>query len=305
MPLYENAPFYISAYGIAVDRGFIGDEDEWLASLRGERGHGVTILGAYPDETALRAAHPAGKPGDNYLVGTFEDFLIYFWNELEGDWGSMDIRGPEGPMGPVGPQGETGAAGPKGETGLPGPKGETGDTGPKGETGPAGQIGPQGITGDTGPAGSRGWSLLLGGLDYGERRVLQVLDWVGGEGQPPDNSPTRYIGLYGLVTDINLAKDSRGSQGPEGDTGLTGPKGDTGNTGPKGDTGLTGPKGDTGLTGSKGDTGNTGPAGYTPVRGTDYWTAADIAAMELYIRDYADAQIGTVNSALEARLLGS
>lgn len=39
--------------------------------------------------------------------------------------------------------------------------------------------------------------------------------------------------------------------------------------GEKGDTGATGPQG------TKGDKGDPGTAGYTPVKGTDYWTAAD------------------------------
>ena len=39
---------------------------------------------------------------------------------------------------------------------------------------------------------------------------------------------------------------------------------------------LKGPQGEKGDTGS---TGGTGPAGYTPVRGTDYWTAADQQAI--------------------------
>ena len=42
-----------------------------------------------------------------------------------------------------------------------------------------------------------------------------------------------------------------------------------GDKGDKGDPGAKGAKGD------KGDKGDTGEAGYTPVRGTDYWTAAD------------------------------
>ena len=48
-----------------------------------------------------------------------------------------------------------------------------------------------------------------------------------------------------------------------------------GEQGPQGEKGETGPQGPQG---EKGDTGDTGPAGtngYTPVRGTDYWTAAD------------------------------
>ena len=90
-----------------------------------------------------------------------------------------------------------------------------------------------------------------------------------------------------------------GAKGDTGDTGPQGPKGDTGDTGPQGpkgdtgDTGPQGPKGDTGDTGPqgpKGDTGDTGPQGKTPMKGTDYWTAADrqqmvndvIAALPVY-----------------------
>ena len=43
------------------------------------------------------------------------------------------------------------------------------------------------------------------------------------------------------------------------------------NIAPTGGTGPQGPKGDTG------DTGPRGPAGHAPVKGTDYWTAADKA----------------------------
>lgn len=44
--------------------------------------------------------------------------------------------------------------------------------------------------------------------------------------------------------------------------------------------GQRGPKGDAG---SKGDQGAKGDAGKTPVRGTDYWTTADIAEINKYI----------------------
>jgi len=41
----------------------------------------------------------------------------------------------------------------------------------------------------------------------------------------------------------------------------------------------------------KGLKGDTGAAGYTPVRGTDYWTAADIATMESYLNNYVNTVI--------------
>ena len=83
------------------------------------------------------------------------------------------------------------------------------------------------------------------------------------------------------------AKGDTGAQGPQGETGAKGDKGDTGAQGPQGDIGATGAKGDKGDKGDKGETGATGAAGAAPVRGTDYWTAADIAA----IKSYVDAAI--------------
>lgn len=81
-----------------------------------------------------------------------------------------------------------------------------------------------------------------------------------------------------------------GQQGEKGLQGATGEKGDPftyadftaeqlaelkGPKGEKGDTGEQGPQGPKGDKGEKGDTGPAGANGYTPVRGTDYWTAAD------------------------------
>lgn len=59
----------------------------------------------------------------------------------------------------------------------------------------------------------------------------------------------------------------QGAQGPEGDTGPQGAQGPKGDIGPQG---VQGPKGDTGPQGLKGD---------TPIKGTDYWTAEDKAAI--------------------------
>ena len=75
----------------------------------------------------------------------------------------------------------------------------------------------------------------------------------------------------------------QGIQGEKGDIGETGPQGEQGPKGDKGDTGTQGIQGEKGPQGEKGETGETGPAGangkdgYTPVKGVDYFTAADKA----------------------------
>lgn len=50
-----------------------------------------------------------------------------------------------------------------------------------------------------------------------------------------------------------------------------------------------GSKGSTGATGATGAPGAAGEDGYTPVRGTDYWTADDIATIQSYIDEKAAA----------------
>ena len=180
--------------------------------------------------------------------------------------GPAGPHGPQGEQGEQGPQGEPGTAGPKGETGEPGPAGPKGDTG---EQGPQGEPGPQGPKGDTGPQGPQG---IPGAVSFDELTEEQKESIRGPQGPKGDTGP----------------QGPQGEQGPKGDTGDTGP---AGHQGEKGDTGPQGPQGEPGPQGPKGDTGPQGPQGpkgepgYSPVRGTDYWTAADIAQIKSYVDD--------------------
>ena len=233
--------YYITAYGIAVKHGFVGTEEEWLATLKGEKGDPAVNLGSYDDYETFISEHPTGEDGDVYIVGT----QFYAWEN--GDWadkgswqgpkGDKGDQGEKGDAGPRGPAGQTGEPGPKGDTGEPGPQGEKGQKGDKGDpftyedftpeqlsalTGPQGPQGPKGDTGDTGPQGEKG--------DTGETGPQ------GPKGEPGNTGPQGPKGDQG----------EPGPQGPKGDTGDTGPQG------PKGDTGETGPQG------PKGDKGDTG-----------------------------------------------
>lgn len=118
---YENPPYYITAYGLAVKRGFQGTLDEWLASLRGPTGPagaGVVIKGVYETLADLIAAHPTGEAGDYYNVGASEEnYVTYFWNVESEEWDSISIIGPTGPTGDTGPTGPTGPQGPTGPAG--------------------------------------------------------------------------------------------------------------------------------------------------------------------------------------------
>ena len=123
----------------------------------------------------------------------------------------------------------------------------------KGETGP---IGPQGLQGEVGPAGPQGE--------------------IGPQGPVGPEGPK---GADGTMTFEDLTPEQKASlKGDKGDTGAAGPQGEPGPKGDKGDPGPQGPKGDTGETGAQGPQGlqgEPGTNGTTPVKGVDYWTAAD------------------------------
>lgn len=126
-------------------------------------------------------------------------------------------------------------------------KGETGSAGPQGPQGEVGPAGPQGETGPQGPVGPEGPKGADGTMTF------------------EDLTPEQKASL-------------KGDKGDKGDTGAAGPQGEPGPKGDKGDPGPQGPKGDTGETGAqgpKGDKGEPGTNGTTPVKGVDYWTAAD------------------------------
>lgn len=126
-------------------------------------------------------------------------------------------------------------------------KGPAGPQGPQGLQGAIGPEGPQGETGPQGPAGPEGPKGADGTMTF------------------EDLTPEQKASL-------------KGDKGDKGDTGAAGPQGEPGPKGDKGDPGPQGPKGDTGETGAqgpKGEKGEPGTNGTTPVKGVDYWTAAD------------------------------
>ncbi len=75
--------------------------------------------------------------------------------------------------------------------------------------------GPQGNDGTNGDNGFNGWTPVIAIVTDGERRVMQVASWTGGEGTPPDSGV--YVSGTGFTTDIANAIDIRGEQGVQGE----------------------------------------------------------------------------------------
>ena len=93
--------------------------------------------------------------------------------------------------------------------------------------------------------------------------------------------------LGGIKVGENLTISSDGTLGaPYAEKGEKGDKGD------KGDKGEPGEPGADGADGVPGQDGADGADGYTPQRGVDYWTDADVAAIHSYI----DTQLGVIEN---------
>lgn len=102
------------------------------------------------------------------------------------------------------------------------------------------------------------------------------------KGPAGPQGPQGEKGADGTMTFEDLTPEQKaslkGDKGDKGDTGAAGPQGEPGPQGPAGEPGPKGDKGDTGATGAQGPQGlqgEPGTNGTTPVKGVDYWTAAD------------------------------
>lgn len=107
----------LSAYEVAIKNGFEGSEEEWLLSLRGEKGntgHGLEIKGyveTYEELPDGTSGTPSPTIGDIYQVGL--GGLLYLW---DGEW--VFLGSYKGEQGPQGYPGATGDKGDKGDKGV-------------------------------------------------------------------------------------------------------------------------------------------------------------------------------------------
>lgn len=292
----------LSAYQIAVELGFVGTEEQWLASIEGPQGP-IGLTGPKGDTGPAGQTGLQGNPGPAGIQGLKGD---------KGDKGDTGTQGPIGYPGPIGPKGD------KGDIGIQGPIGLTGPQGPKGDKGDTGSQGIQGPIGLTGPQGSPGKTSYQHAVDNGftgtEQQWLASLKGPKGDkGDTGTQGPKGDVGSQGIpgqqgsnglsAYEIAVSQGFPGSepawlaslQGPQGTAGdngqsayetavdegfvgteaewlasLKGPKGDKGDPGspgPAGADGLQGPAGADGQQGPKGDNGSPGAQGIQGPKG--------------------------------------
>lgn len=247
----------------------------------------ASVNGISPDENGnveIEAGGSGGAGADGFSpiasVTQTDSGAVITITDANGTTTATVTNGKDGADGVNGEKGDKGDPGEQGIQGIQGEKGEKGDTGPqgekgeKGDTGSPGADGAKGDKGDTGAAGADG--------------VSATHSW---------NGTVLTITSASGTSSANL----KGEKGDKGDS-IKGDKGDTGADGVsvssvKQTTTSSADGGSNVVTvtlsngttstftvknGSKGSTGATGATGATgpkPVKGTDYWTAADKESM--------------------------
>lgn len=194
-----------------------------------------------------------------------------------------------------------------------------------GADGKDGKDGVDGQPGKDGKDGSNGFSPTIRTIETTDGYDIEITDINGTRTITIVNGKDGKNGLNGQD-----GKDGvDGKDGADGQDGAKGEKGDPGNPGATGNgiasivktntsglidtytitftdgttttfqvtngqNGQPGANGQDGRDGINGVDGQDGQDGYTPVRGTDYWTSSDIAAIESYCANYIDANITQV-----------
>ena len=266
-----NPDMRYAIYQLAVADGYEGDYEQWLASIKGEK----------------------GDPGENGQVGHTPVITI-------GDDGYWYVDGNNTHVKAQGSQGEQGAKGDKGD------KGDKGETGAQGQKGDAGNQGPAGQNGTNGQDGVSIVSIIKtasnGLIDTytitysnGATSTFTITNGADGsagsqgiQGQPglDGHTPVITIGNNGnwFVDGVDTNIKAQGPKGDKGDTGDQGPQGEQGPAGQDGQNGANGQDGQSPYIGSNGnwwigetDTGikaqgQQGPAGQDGATGQTAWS---------------------------------
>ena len=255
-----------SAYEVAVDNGFVGTEQEFIESLKGEQGPQGPMG---PQGPRGYSAYNAWKTLEGNENGTVEEFIEALRGEI----------GPQGPKGEKGDKGEQGLSAymlAKTYDGFKGSLPEWLDS----------LVGPQG------PQGPKGDPLKFEDLTEEQlESLIRDIELSAGLGKS----------AYEVAVDNGFKGTEKewldSLVGPQGPQGEKGEQGEVGPQGPQGEKGEVGPQGPQGEKGEQGPQGEKGADGHTPVKGVDYFTEEEVNEIkydDTEIRNSVDNKVDKV-----------
>lgn len=237
---------------------------------KGEPGESYKIKGpAYATVEAMQAAVANPEEGDQYNVGAGAPYNVYRWTGSK--WEDQgQLRGPNGFVFTPSVS-DDGLLSWSNDGGLENPQSVNirGEKGERGEPGPAYTIKGQAYA--TVEALQAAVTNPEEGDQYnvGTHPPYNIYRWTGGAWE--DQGKLR--GAQGATFTPSVSEN--GVLSWTNDGGLANPS----------SVNIKGDKGDRGEPGATGSPGAAGADGYTPVRGVDYWTESDIAAIKGYVDD--------------------
>jgi hypothetical protein len=297
----EAVRYYLTAYQLAVKHGYTGTEVEWIESLKGpagEPGTGLQLQGVKATATELPAT---AAPGEAWLVGN-EDYSD-LWVYDDGWHNAGPLRGATGPEGKQGEKGEPFTYEDFTPEQLESLKGEPftyDDFTPEQLEGLRGESGVEisetepvdpDVTVWINPNGEGEVPLYYSQLQAASEAILAQAKASGEfDGEPGQPGQPGTPGKDGTSVTVSSVSESTVDGGTNIVTFSDGKKlnirnGKAGTNGKDGQDGYTPKKGvdyfdgKDGTDGKDGSPGAKGDPGYSPVRGTDYWTPSDQAAI--------------------------
>lgn len=204
--VYLGTTGYVSDITLAVDiRGIPGID----GTIGNDGNNGWSPIYAIVNDSTRRVLQIIGWTGGSGSAPATGDY-IYSGGQTADISIATDIRGPQGLQGdPF----TINARGNLSDRNLYDNQG-TGYTFLAEDTGDV-YIKNSPLSGDWSPpisfVGEKGWSPLFNTVEDGQRRLIQLSDWVGGAGLPPDNQGYLYPG--GFTLNVSDATDFRGDRG--------------------------------------------------------------------------------------------
>ena len=276
---------YVSSSTIYIDRKALSIDENNNITINGEITAGG-YTGSQGDRGYTGSRGNAGIAGESGATGFTgsRGNLGYTGSRgdtgYDGSRGDIGYAGSRGDLGYTGSRGDTGYDGSRGDIGYTGSEGTPGQQGNRGYTGSEGAQGTPGLQGNTGAQGvsivlvgstdtvttstvglgtaGQGWINTTDGDVYFWNTLTTNWENIGPIVGPQGD--LGYTGSQGTQGDIGLTGDL-GYTGSQGDKGYDGSRGDVGYAGSQGELGYVGSQGDLGYVGSQGDIGYTGSQG--------------------------------------------